>query len=57
MIFSMVNHLQKIIEYLPELIRSTFAIYAVEHLFRVWDKKDRRLLSEDQEQHFHHTVF
>ena len=27
-----------------------------EHLFQVRDKKDRQLLSEDQAQHFHHTV-
>ena len=56
MIFSMLNYLHKIMDDFPEVICSTSATYAVERLFTVRDDKDRKMLTEDQTQHFHHTL-
>ena len=55
-IVSMIKYLQKIIDDLPEVIHSTYATYAAEYLFTVQCKKERKILSEDQAQHFHQTV-
>ena len=56
MIVSKINYLQKIIDDFPEVIRITSVTYAIEYLFTVQDEKDRKLLTEDQAQHFHHIV-
>ena len=56
MIVSMVKYLQKVIDNFLEVIRSTAVTPASEHLFQVQDKKDSKLLPEEQAQHFHHTV-
>ena len=56
MIVSMIKCLQKVINDFSEVIRSTAANPASEHLLQVRDKKDRKLLTEEQAQHFHHNV-
>ena len=56
MIVSMIKYLQKIIDDFPEVIRSTSITYAAEYLFTVRYKKDRKLLPEEQAQHFHHAL-
>ena len=56
MIVSMINYLQKIIDDFPEVIRSTSGTYETEYLFKIWDKKDRKLFPYKQAQHFHQTV-
>ena len=56
MIVSMIKCLQNIIDDSPKVIRSTSTTYTAEYLFTVRDKKDRKLLPEDQVQHFHTTV-
>ena len=56
MIVFMIKYLQKAIEKFLEVIRSTAATHASEHLVQVWDEKDRKLLPEEQAQKFHHTV-
>ena len=44
----MINYLQKIIDDFPEVIRSTYAMYVVEHLFTVKYEKDSKLFPEEQ---------
>ena len=56
-IVSMIEYLQKVIDNFPEVIRSTAATPASENLFKVRDKKDRKLMPEEQAHHFHHTVY
>ena len=56
MIVSIIKYLQKVIENFPEVIRSTAATPASEHLFQVGDEKNRKFLPDEQAQHFQHTV-
>ena len=56
MIASMIKYLQKVIDNFPEVIRITAATRESEHMFQLRDEKNRKLLPEEQAQHFHHTV-
>ena len=47
MIVSMIMYLQKIIDVLLEVIRSTSAMYVAEYLFTVQGEKDRKMLPGD----------
>ena len=38
------------------MIRSNSATYESEYLFTIRERKERKLLLEEQAQHFHHTV-
>lgn len=53
---SMIKYLHKILEGFPEAISGTAATPAGENLFKVRDETDRKLLPEEQAQHFHRTV-
>ena len=52
----MIKYLQKVLEKFPEIIKSIATTHAAEHLFQVRDEEDRKLLPEEQTQHFHNTV-
>ena len=56
MIVSMIKYPRKVIDNFPEVIRNTATTPMSEHLFQVQDDKDRKLLPEEQAQHFHHTA-
>jgi hypothetical protein len=53
---SMIKYLHKILEEFPETISGTAATPAGENLFKTREDTDRKLLPEEQAQHFHRTV-
>ena len=52
----MIKYLHKIIDESLEVIHSTSDTYTTEHLFMVQDKKDTKLLPEEQAQNLHNNV-
>ena len=56
MIVSMIKYLYKVIEEFPEVIKATRSSPAGDHLFKVQEDADRKVLPEEQARQFHCTV-
>ena len=56
MIISMIKYLQKIIEEFPEVIKSTRSSPAGDHLFKIREETDRKVLLEEQARQLHRMV-
>jgi hypothetical protein len=53
---SMIAYLKSIIEQFPEVINRKATSPAAEHLFMLRDKKEEKMLEEEEALVFHHTV-
>jgi hypothetical protein len=53
---SMIKYLQNVVEDFPEVVTGRAATPAADHLFNVRDKRETRVLEEEQALAFHHTV-
>ena len=56
MIISMIKYLQTILDKFPEVLRSTKACPAGDHLFKIRPDEERELLSKKMAKYFHLTT-